>query len=255
MRSGTKWRVLSAADDVAEGGWRMDVHTMAFYSSYANASQGGCTGAIPAGTAISSGHAGGGYRPESAFDSSTDTLWGGLPSVGGIFYLGSDWGSTPQTVGCIYLYQQTFSLAHVVRIQVQKLPYPLCFALHTRSPGAWFLHSIRCEYSLGSSTTLSAALECTRAPVCSPHVTQSRASRRPPFHPHKMYRVRRRGSSGMFGQAYVLARCTPLGGCRVVCCSAARYAQLGPVKFFGVLRCLVTRHGTRRVQLGKQCAL
>jgi hypothetical protein len=115
ITTSTKWRVLMTAGRVAGGGWRKDVRKLGFYSTYTSPTA--CSGPITPGTAIDSGNAGAGWGPANAFDAFNTTMWGGRPNSDGVFYLGSDWGTTSVSVRCVTMTQEAYDLADQFMVQ------------------------------------------------------------------------------------------------------------------------------------------
>jgi hypothetical protein len=115
LSASTKWRVFTPASHVADGGWRMDVSRLAFYTTYVR--PGVCTGPITPGAALESGNAGAGWGAASAWDLDSGTLWGGRPDAANNFYIGQSWGSVAKYVGCVVMNQNGASLADQLMLQ------------------------------------------------------------------------------------------------------------------------------------------
>jgi len=94
IKSSKKWRIWTP-DFHTESGWAWDVYDLKFYSNI------DCTGTVfNDGTAIDSGNAGGGWGPNSAFDSSNGSGWGGRPDDNNLFWIGMTFQNSKE-VKCV----------------------------------------------------------------------------------------------------------------------------------------------------------
>jgi hypothetical protein len=116
----TKWRVFTPASHVADGGWRMDVSRLVFYTTYVG--PGVCTGPITPGAALDSGNAGDGWGPGNAWDLYDGNVWGGRPDAANNYYIGQSWGSVAKYVGCVLMNQNDASVADQLMLQAWDAP-------------------------------------------------------------------------------------------------------------------------------------
>jgi len=153
IESSKKWRIW-APEYHTEKGWNWDVNDLKFYGST------DCNDIIfNNGTPIDSGHAGGGWGPRNAFDSSNNSAWGGRSDADKLFWVGMEFLDSKR-VKCVSFLDRSGSGVTQLRVQAWE-----------SGSNTWQNVMIEKNHQPGERRNISLEYVSTTAPTGSPSTT------------------------------------------------------------------------------------